>query len=481
MRPLVVSLSALVMAVVLVVACSVNPATGKRQLMLVSTPEEIALGQQADGEIAASLGLYEDDEVQLYVAQIGDLMATLSERPDLPWTFRVVDDPVVNAFALPGGFVYITRGIMAHFNSEAELVAVMAHEIGHVTARHSASQMSKQQLATLGLSVGMVVEPSLAAFGDLAQMGMGLLFLRFSRDDERQADDLGLRYVVRNGYDPHALTEVFEVLARVSEEGEGERLPGWLSTHPDPEDRVERTTYHITLLGEEQQQGKVGRDIYLARIDGMVFGQDPREGFFKHSAFYHPEMQFQIEFPEDWKTSNQKSAVWAISPNDDAVIQLSLSRRFSPQEAADAFLSQEGVTGGRVWLRSVNDLPALGFPFAAETSQGELHGLMLYVAYQTRVYQLVGYTSAERWDRHNATLAASLSSFAPLTDRRYLEVQPQRIKLVQVSESMTLEEFHRRYPSTVSLEKVALLNHMEVTDRVGAGRKVKRIVGGQVP
>src|SRR6266478_1594021 len=156
--------------------CAVNPATGSRQLMLVSESQEISMGRDYDKEVVASIGLYSDSALQAWIQQFGARLAATSERPNLPWSFRVVDDPVVNAFALPGGFIYVTRGILAHLNSEAELAGVVGHEIGHVTARHTVSQITKSQLATLGLVAGMIVRPELARFGDLAQAGMSLLF-----------------------------------------------------------------------------------------------------------------------------------------------------------------------------------------------------------------------------------------------------------------------------------------------------------------
>lgn len=203
------------------------------------------MGREADPQIVASMGLVQDDELQAYVDRVGRSLAAVSERPDLPWTFRVVDDPVVNAFALPGGYIYVTRGILAQFQSEAELASVLGHEIGHVTARHSVNQMSKQQLMGLGLGIGMVLAPEMQSLGDLAQTGLGLLFLKYSRDDERQADALGLRYMDRKGYDPSQMAPVFRMLEAVSASDGGERVPGWLSTHPDPGARADITERQV--------------------------------------------------------------------------------------------------------------------------------------------------------------------------------------------------------------------------------------------
>src|SRR5690242_9343653 len=229
-------------------ACATNPATGAKELMLISESQEIAMGQGYDKDVVASIGLYADTGMQRWIQQFGSQLAAASERPNLPWTFHVVDDPVVNAFAIPGGYIYVTRGILAHLNSEAELAGVVGHEIGHVTARHSASQMSKQQLAQIGLAVGSIASPEFGRYAGVASAGLGVLFLKFSRDDESQADHLGLRYMRRAAYDPREMPHVFEMLTRVSQAQAGGRVPEWLATHPDPENRRGRIEEEIAAL-----------------------------------------------------------------------------------------------------------------------------------------------------------------------------------------------------------------------------------------
>jgi len=301
--------------------CAVNPATGQRELMLVTEGQEIGLGREADPDIVGAYGLYPDSALQVYVRGLGERLAAMSERPNLPWTFRVLDDPVVNAFALPGGFNYVTRGILAYFNSEAELVAVMGHELGHVTARHGARQMTQQQFAQIGLVAGVILVPKFQDFAGLAQAGLGLMFLKFGRDDETQADELGLRYLYRAGYDPREMPRVFAMLDRVSQVGGGDRLPQWLSTHPNPENRQQHIGELIAQLPQDFSGRVVRRDEYLRRLDGMTFGPNPREGFFRGQLFLHPDLRFQIRFPDGWKTSNQKRAVLAQSPEQDGLMQ----------------------------------------------------------------------------------------------------------------------------------------------------------------
>jgi len=439
------------------------------------------MGREADQQVAASIGLYPDAALQSYVQRVGAALAAGSERPTLQWTFRVVDDAAVNAFALPGGYIYVTRGLLAHMNSEAELASVLGHEIGHVTARHSVNQMSKAQLLNVGLIVGMILRPQLQNFGGLAQAGLELLFLKYSRDDENQADELGLRYLTRAGYDPRDMTRVFRTLQRVGEAQNEGRVPGWLSTHPDPGDRGRRITAAIAALPGGQGGGRVERDSYLQRLDGLVFGDDPREGYFRGNVFYHPEMRFRVEFPPGWKPSNQKQAVGAMSPPQDAVVVITLASRPSAQAAYQEFFSQPGIQRGQPWRGSINGLPALANAFAAQTDQGVLEGLAAFVEHGGKVFQILGYAPSSRWPRYEATVSNSVGSFAPLTNPRDLSVPPRRIDVVTLPQSMTIEEFARRHPSTVSVQTLAILNGVEPGERLEAGRKAKRVVGGELP
>src|SRR5215208_5570410 len=214
--------------------CARNPVTGKSELSLVSESQEIQMGQQASQEVNQSIGLYNDSKVQAYVANLGKQMAAKAERPNLPWEFHVVEDASVNAFALPGGFIYVTRGLMTSINDEAELATVVGHEIGHVTNRHSVQQISKAQLAQLGLGIGSILSSDIARFGQLASAGLSVLFLKYSRDAENQADQAGFRYALNQNYDVREMTKVFETLDRISQSSGGGKLPEWMATHPSP-------------------------------------------------------------------------------------------------------------------------------------------------------------------------------------------------------------------------------------------------------
>jgi predicted Zn-dependent protease len=474
-------LALLLAALVPAASCAINPATGKRQLSLISESQEIEMGRETDEAIVAQMGLYGGDSLQDYIQNIGDRMAAVSERPQLDWTFRVVNDEAVNAFALPGGYIYITRGIMVHLNSESELATVVGHEIGHVTARHSVNQMSKAQLAQMGLGVGMVLSPELAQFGQYAEMGLGLMFLKFGRDDERQSDDLGLRYMVKAGYDPRPAPHVFDMLENVSAASGGDRLPGWLSTHPAPENREAYLEQKVAGLDQDFSQAKIGTQEYLAHIDGMVYGVDPREGYFKDGTFYHPELEFRFDFPSGWKTANGREAVLGSTEENDAIVRLTMSAKSTPEAALEQFLSQDGVQSGPSWRSDVNRYSVASRSFGATTQQGNVRGLVVYLRHGDTVYQLLGYTFESRWSDHGNAIETALASFDRLTDPSALAVEPARIKIIDVRESMSLQQFADRYDASVPVEKLALINQMEVSDRVVAGRPYKTVQGGRLP
>ena len=462
--------------------CATNPATGEQEIALVGEGQEVQMGQEADPQIIASMGLYSDDAIQQYVNQIGQRLAASSERSDLPWTFRVIDDPTVNAFAVPGGFIYLTRGLLSHLTSEAQLAGVLGHEIGHVTARHSVSQMSRQQLAQLGVGLGMIFVPTLRGLGDVAGAGLQVLFLKYSRDHENQADELGVRYMRRNNYEPTQLAEVMEALERASalQEGSG-RAPEWLSSHPSPPNRVAHILKEAPATEAEAAGAGtpvIRRDDYIRRLDDMVFGMNPREGFFEGSTFLHPDMRFRFDFPTGWQTVNQKTAVQGISQNQDAMIELTLAEG-SPQQALQQFGSDQNVQVGRAQQQTINGLPAVTAEFAATTEQGILRGLVAFVSHRNMTFQLLGYTPEGRWGNYESMLSRSLGSIGPLTDQRALSVQPERIDVVQVPTAMTLATFLQRYPSVAKPEIVALINQVEGNTRLSSGALYKRVVAGR--
>lgn len=458
--------------------CAVNPVTGERQFALVSESQEIQIGQQAAQEVTQSIGLVQDQALQDYVQRIGAALAARSERPGLPWTFRVVDDPTPNAFALPGGYIFVTRGLLGLVDSEAELASVLGHEIGHITARHQVTQISRAQLAQLGLGVGSILFPGAAQqLGGLASGGLQLLFLSYGRDAERQADDLGFRYARTQGYDVREMANVFRALQRVGEAEGQSPLPSWLATHPAPAERIQAVQARIDTAN--LPAGLANRRAeYLQRINGLVYGENPRNGYFREGVFLHPELRFRMTFPQGWATQNLPQAVTALSPRRDAVIQLTLSGDATPEAAAQRFFAQ-GVQQGQTGRETVNGLPAVVGYFRAQTEQGVVDGVAGFVTYGGRTYQVIAYTSGGQLSGYDRTFRQVIGSFAQLTDPQALAVQPNRISIVRLDRSMTLTEFNQRYPSVIPLTELAIINGVaEGNSVLQNGSQVKRVVRG---
>src|SRR5438445_7648363 len=379
--------------------------------------------------------------------------------PNRPWSYEIVDDASVNAFALPGGPIFITRGILGHLNTEAELAAVLGHETGHVAARHSANQMSKQQVAQLGLGIGSILSPAVASASQVAGAGLQLLFLKYSRDDETQADELGFRYMTKVGYDPRQMVPLFEMLDGVSKAAGAGKTPEWLQTHPDPGNRLQATEQRLkTELKGSPEGMKVERDKYLSMIDGITFGEDPRQGFFKGDTFYHPDLKFQWKLPSGWAHQNTPQAVAAASPKQDAIVQLSPAGKMSPDEAAQKLFSQQGFKAGQ----PVNVKGAkVARAFQAQTQQGVIEGVIAFTSYQGNTYMMAGYTPQGGLSSYLNTFVDAMGSFSELTDWSALSVKPARLKVVKIDQPMSVSDFNAKYPSSVKLEEVAVINGVD--------------------
>jgi len=473
----------LMLLAVATVACATNPVSGKPELSLVSESQEIDIGRQEAQKTIRTIGEYDDPSAQALVRQVGMRMALASERPNLPWEFHVLDDPQVNAFALPGGYIFLTRGIMAYMNDEAELASVIGHEIGHVTAKHSVSQMSNQQLAQVGLMAGMVISPTVRDMGAALQQGMQLLFLKFSRDDESQADVLGFRYMTKDGYDARAASDMFRTLVRVSGPP-GQRLPEWASTHPDPDNRVRKAEQRADSLqrgGRSLAGATLGRESYMKLVDGFVFGADPKAGYFENGVFYHPNLKFMLTFPAGWPTQNKPEGVLAASPQSDGAVQVRVAGKgTTAAAAASAFFSQEGVQTFGMRNGRINGLPASSSDFQAQLEDGTtVVGSAAFIEYGAYTYMIMGYTLPSRTQSVAAIRQATLS-FKPLTDPAFLNVQPARLQVVKVPRDMTLEQFNHQFPSPIGMTQLAAINGVDgANSMLRAGQLAKRVTGAK--
>jgi predicted Zn-dependent protease len=458
--------------------CATNPVTGKKELNLLSVDQEVQLGADADQDIIAQYGMYDDPEIAKFVEELGQRMAKVSHRPTLEFHFRVLDSPVINAFALPGGYCYITRGILAYMNSAAELAGVMGHEIGHVTARHGAKAYTRAQLAQVGFGAAYIFSETFRQFSDVAQLGVGLLFLRFSRDQERQSDELGVEYSTALGYDAKDMSQFFGTLDRLQEES-GQSLPGWFSTHPNPEDR-EAKVLELAKAAQQKSSQKnfeKNRAEYLALIDGMVFGDDPRQGFVENGYFYHPTLDFQFPVPAEWQVANTPQAVQMVNKEQTAGIQFSLAQQASAKTAAEKFVADTQGQVARSENARTNGMATVILETIIANQQGNLGVLSYFIEKDKYVYVFHGFTSSDSYRNFHGTFQQTMSNFDRLKNARARSVKPSRIDVVTVNKSSTLQDFLAQHPNKkVTPDKLAIINGMTLGDAVKPGDKVKVVV-----
>lgn len=473
-------LGGVVMLLLLCGSCAVNPVSGGPELMLLSESDEVRLGQQTDAQVRKQYGVYEDQKLHAYINDMGRRLAAVSHRPNLPYTFEIVDASVVNAFAVPGGYVYFTRGILANLNNEAELAGVMGHELGHITARHSAQQYSRAQLAQLGVVVGGLFLGDVVS--GLAQFGVGMLFLSFSRDNERQADALGVEYSTRAGYDGRELAGFFETLERMNPGSDRSGLPGWFSTHPSPDDRVVAVRREA---GEWQKRLgikdlKVNREAYLRQIDGLVYGDDPRQGFVEAGIFYHPDMRFEFPVPADWKVNNTHSQVQMMNENKDGGILFSIASAASPKDAAAKF-----TQANRASVLASDPLTVGGFPAHRLVSDvrgqsGTIRVVSYFIQKDKSIFYFHGISAPSAFDRHLSTFERTMRGFKQLTDPKKINVKPDRIRLRTTRTSGTVENGLRSLGvPKEDLDDMALLNGMDLKENLPAKTLVKVIEKGR--
>ena len=471
----------------LISGCAVNPVTGKKEIILVSEGQEVAMGAQSDPAVTAQFGLYPDPKMQKFINEKGQQMAAISHRSNLKYQFKVVDSPVINAFAVPGGYVYFTRGIMAHFNNEAQFAGVLGHEIGHVTARHSARQQTKAMLGQVGLMGAMVLSPRVAEFGDQAMQGMQLLFLKFGRDDERQSDELGVEYSSKIGYDASQMADFFQTLAREQAKGGQEAIPDFLSTHPNPEDRY-ATVHQLAdkwKLANGTAKLAINRDQYLRLIDGLVYGEDPKQGFVENGVFYHPELKIRFPVPAGWKYQNTPQQFQMADPAGKALLILMTAPGTTLDEAAQAIAKQLGLQAAEAPRRTIiNGFPALAFTADQvqqdpQTNQPVAGVRVLGHIIQDgkTLYALLGVAAPADFPAHAPQFSGVAEAFQRLSEPDKLNRQPERIRIVKLKLRSNLSKaLTTNGVSDKRLEELAILNGMQLNEQVNAGSLIK-VVG----
>ncbi len=444
--------------------------------MLLSAGDELEMGRQTDPQVLQTFGQYEDADLARYVAALGKKLGALSHQPELDYSIKVLDSPVVNAFAVPGGYVYLTRGILAYLNDEAELAGVVAHEIGHIAARHSAQQYSQAQVFQLGLGLGAMVSETFRKYAGIAQFGVSMLFLRFSRDHERQADALGVEYSSKAGYDANHMANLFFSLERLNP-GESQcGLPGWFSTHPNPPDRISAIKQDTQVWRDkiQQTQFSVNRDQYLKQIDGIVFGEDPRQGYVDGNIFYHPQLRFQFPVPAGWKVNNTASQVQMLNQEQNAVILFSMAPEKTPSAAADAFLNESKAVVVKSQRAQVNGMQARQIVSDVTLDQGVIRILSYFIQKDKTVYVFLGYTERGRFDGYFSLFDQTMGRFKKLTDSKKINVKASRLAVRKTSRQGSLRQALQALGVPEDkLEEHAILNGMKLDDALSGNTSLK--------
>jgi predicted Zn-dependent protease len=475
--------SAVLAAFVLAAAwgCATNPVTGKKQISMMSEAEELAIGQQQDAEIRREMGEYDDRALQRYVSDIGQRLAERSHRPNLHWMFTVVDSPAINAFALPGGYVYITRGILPYLEDESELAGVLGHEIGHVTARHAAQQYTRQAEGNLGLAILSIFVPGTRPFTDLGSTGLSVLFLKHSRDDELEADRLGVEYGSSIGFDPSGVPRFLSTLARVHAQSE-RGVPNWLSTHPDPGSRVKEAEPVAAKFASSTATAR-NREQYFEHIDGIVVGDSLKDGIVRDNAFLHPMLRLALEFPEGWEVTNSPEQVVARQPGTSHYMllqQIDQPRGRNLAELATAEMRGAGYKVEDGQTTQLNGLDAYVARYRGSMKNvGKVVMHAAHVRVGRQVYVVAGLAPEADFDRVDRSIKPALETFRELSRDEAANIRPNRLDFYVVRDGDSWQSIAARAgKNLVTASALAIMNDHEVGDQPKPGDRVKIVIAG---
>jgi predicted Zn-dependent protease len=475
--------SFLVVVTILIAACATNPATGKRQINLMSEAQEISAGQEADAQVKKEMGIYSDANLQEYVSNIGMRLAKESERPNLPWHYTVVDSPAVNAFALPGGYIYVTRGILPFLNDEAQLAGVLGHETGHVTARHTAQQYTRSVGATIGLVALGIFVPGGQQIGGLAEQGLGVLFLKFSRAFELQADQLGAKYAAQASWDPAGVPDMLATLGRLDEaSGQTKGVPNWLETHPEPLARVKEIQPTVQQLSAGRTDLVRNRDALLRAVDGLVYGDNPDQGIARGTSFIHPPLRFRIDFPNGWDIENSPEQVMAKAPGADVYMlleQVEMPRGNGIENIARSSMQNAGfriMSGSR---QQINGLDAfIGLYQGSLEGLGDVTMRAAHIVHNGNVYLVAGFSAPKVFEPLDSAILSSIRTFKQLTAAEAEAVHPNRVDIYLVRQGDSWQSIAERSGGVIKASTLAIMNGAEPNSQPSVGMRIKIVVGG---
>jgi predicted Zn-dependent protease len=468
--------------------CARNPVTGGADVTMTTEKGEIEQGRKAHEQVIRFYGVYEDQGLQDYVNEIGQNLARLSHRPDLEWHFTVVDAEDINAFALPGGYIYITRGIMAYLNSEAELAAVLGHEIGHVTARHSVRQQS-QNLLTGILATTAAIFTGSQAVAELANIGGAALLRGYGREMELEADRLGAEYIGKAGYEPKAIIDVVGVLKnqevfeinRAREEGREPRVyHGVFSTHPSADTRLQQAVEVAASGIAKNVQGRTGREEYLKKIEGMPFGTSRAQGIVRDNRFYHADLGVTLAFPTGWVVANQRSRLLAYTRQQDGVIQITANpypENLSPR----LFLEKElrgrgGLSQGRELtingMQAYTAITRNGSPL--DRGAGPVRYVVVFRDKLAFVIAGASRSSSGGVPAQDRVFLSTAQTLRQLKPSEFALTEPYRIRVVTADENTSMNKLAQNSPiPRYPVDTLRLLNDLYPKKEPAPGTLVK--------
>ena len=471
------SITSLIVATALLLSgCASNPVSGQQDFVMMSESQEIALGRTSDAEVRKQYKVYPSPALQSYVDHVGQEIAAHSHRPNLHYHFTVLDTPEINAFALPGGYVYITRGILAYLNSEAEMAAVLGHEIGHVTARHGVRQQSAAQAANIGISIASIFVPELnTQLGhDLSNLMGGALLSGYGREHELEADRLGAQYLARTHYDPQAMIRVIDVLKNqemfdveiAKQEGrEPRRYHGTFATHPDNDTRLQQVVGEAESLTVANPIENTSE--FLKQTEGLVFNDGADEGVVRGNKFMHPDLGIALTFPPDWSVKNSPTRLVALSPKSDASIQLQVDSK--PSGTATEYVRRAIGNDNPVESLEIEKLHA---------AIGSSNNTVLGVIYYDRKAFLIqcNAKTTEAIEAQREAMKTTIRSFHVLSEAERKQIKPLAIKLTTAKTGDTYAKLAQHSPLGKNAESyLRLINAQYPQGEPAAGQTLKII------
>jgi predicted Zn-dependent protease len=479
------SLLGLCLLAFLASGCAVNPVSGRSETVLITEEKEKELGAQVAEEVKTSMGLVDDPEILAYVKAVGGRLAKHSPRKNVRYTFQIVDMAEPNAFALPGGYVYVSRGLLSLVNSEDELAGVMGHEIGHVAGRHAVQGVTRAVATSplrivtgiAGAAASIVSSDLGTAIAGAGQAASDLIIAPYSRDQEREADRVGQEIAASAGWNPQGLSSFLESLGREAKLRSGEeRQFSFFDTHPATGERVAKTSQRATQLKISPAPPITkNRAALMTKLDGLLVGDNPAKGIFIGDEFMQPGLDFYMSFPPGWKKQNTNELLVAQAPGEKALVALEVAGKGDDPVAVVKQLEKKQ---GAELLKNasqmqINGLPAVQLTGKAKTSKGVMGVLLTWIAHKGLVYQIAGLSPSDSFDSFREVLKKTAASFRPLSAEDWPKIKETRLRVVKARDGETLAEFVQRVKNEWSPAEIAVENGLSQNDRLSEGQLIK--------